>query len=83
MILDPLFFVYDKKETKMPLGAKVEGKGAAKFRCAYHNGQWVPESEARVSIFDSGLMYGDIVRRKLCVVGIGYPPLSATCMRLQ
>jgi branched-chain amino acid aminotransferase len=30
-------------------------------RSAYLNGQFVPEAEARVSIFDSGVMYGDMV----------------------
>ena len=29
-------------------------------RSVYFNGQFVPESEARVSIFDSALMYGDM-----------------------
>ncbi len=29
-------------------------------RVVYFNGQFVPESEARVSIFDSALMYGDM-----------------------
>ncbi|MCA9028803.1 MAG: aminotransferase class IV [Planctomycetaceae bacterium] len=29
-------------------------------RTVYFNGQFVPESEARVSIFDSALMYGDM-----------------------
>jgi branched-chain amino acid aminotransferase len=29
-------------------------------RVVYFNGQYVPESEARVSIFDSALMYGDM-----------------------
>lgn len=30
-------------------------------RKVYHNGSFVPESEARVSIFDSALMFGDMV----------------------
>ena len=30
------------------------------MRLVYFNGQFVPESEARVSIFDSALMYGDM-----------------------
>ena len=30
-------------------------------RRAYFNGEYVPESEARVSIFDSALMFGDMV----------------------
>ena len=30
-------------------------------RIVYMNGKFVPESEARVSIFDSSLMYGDMV----------------------
>lgn len=30
-------------------------------RVVYQNGQWVQESEARVSIFDSALMFGDMV----------------------
>src|SRR5262245_3573212 len=29
-------------------------------RVVYLNGQFVPESEARISIFDSALMYGDM-----------------------
>ena len=29
-------------------------------RTVYFNGAFVPESEARVSIFDSALMYGDM-----------------------
>jgi branched-chain amino acid aminotransferase len=29
-------------------------------RVVYHNGQFVPEREARISMFDSGLMYGDM-----------------------
>ena len=29
-------------------------------RVVYFNGQYVPESEARVSIFDSALMFGDM-----------------------
>jgi branched-chain amino acid aminotransferase len=30
-------------------------------RQVYHNGAFVPESEARISIFDSALMFGDMV----------------------
>jgi branched-chain amino acid aminotransferase len=30
-------------------------------RVVYYNGQFVPESEARVSVFDSALMFGDMV----------------------
>ena len=29
-------------------------------RVVYFNGEFVPESEARVSIFDSALMFGDM-----------------------
>ena len=29
-------------------------------RIVYFNGEFVPESEARVSIFDSSLMFGDM-----------------------
>ncbi len=29
-------------------------------RTVYFNGKYVPESEARVSIFDSALMFGDM-----------------------
>ena len=29
-------------------------------RVVYFNGRFVPETEARVSIFDSALMYGDM-----------------------
>ena len=31
------------------------------MRVVYHNGKFVPESEARISIFDSALMFGDMV----------------------
>src|SRR6185312_8367699 len=30
-------------------------------RVVYFNGQFVPETEARVSIYDSALMFGDMV----------------------
>ena len=30
-------------------------------RLAYFNGELVPESEARISVFDSALVYGDVV----------------------
>ena len=30
-------------------------------RLVYMNGEFVPESEAKVSIFDSALMFGDMV----------------------
>ena len=30
-------------------------------RIVYMNGEYVPESEAKVSIFDSALMFGDMV----------------------
>ena len=30
-------------------------------RVVYLNGEWVPESEARISIYDSALMFGDMV----------------------
>lgn len=41
------------------IGAVQQGTGAQ--RLAYLNGQFVPEREARISIFDSALMYGDMV----------------------
>lgn len=31
------------------------------MRVVYHNGKFVPESEAKISIFDSALMFGDMV----------------------
>ena len=31
------------------------------MRVIYHNGKFVQESEARISIFDSALMFGDMV----------------------
>lgn len=33
----------------------------ASGRVVYHNGQFVPEANARISIFDSALMFGDMV----------------------
>ena len=30
-------------------------------RLVYFNGQYIPETQARISIFDSALMYGDMV----------------------
>ena len=32
-----------------------------KQRLVYFNGEFVPDSEARVSIYDSALMFGDMV----------------------
>ena len=32
-----------------------------KERCVYINGDFVPESEAKISIYDSALMFGDMV----------------------
>jgi branched-chain amino acid aminotransferase len=34
---------------------------SATGRVVYHNGEFVPESEARISIYDSALMFGDMV----------------------
>ncbi len=31
------------------------------MRVVYHNGKYVPENEAKISIFDSALMFGDMV----------------------
>ena len=31
------------------------------MRVVYYNGKFVPESEAKISIFDSALMFGDMV----------------------
>ena len=33
----------------------------SKQRVVYFNGKFVPESEAKVSIYDSSLMFGDMV----------------------
>ena len=30
-------------------------------RVVFHNGRFVPENEANISIFDSALMFGDMV----------------------
>ena len=30
-------------------------------RLVYFNGEFIPEREARISIFDSALMFGDMV----------------------
>ena len=32
-------------------------------RLVYFNGELIPESEARISIFDCALMFGDMVLR--------------------
>ena len=31
------------------------------MRVVYYNGKFVPESDAKISIFDSALMFGDMV----------------------
>lgn len=38
-----------------------ENKTSTRQRVVYVNGQMVPESEARISIYDSALMFGDMV----------------------
>lgn len=38
-----------------------------KERIAYVNGEYVPESQAKISVFDHGLLYGDGVYDTLCV----------------
>src|SRR5437016_2744839 len=43
-----------------PYANQTCGNPAMSRRVVYFNGRFVPESEARVSIFDSALMFGDM-----------------------
>jgi len=38
-----------------------DGRAASQGRVVYHNGRFVPERDAAISIFDSALMFGDMV----------------------
>ena len=40
-------------------------------RTVYLNGQFVPEADARVSVFDSALVWGDMVFETTRSLGIG------------
>jgi D-alanine transaminase len=53
-------------------------------RIVYVNGEWLPESEARVSVFDRGLLFADAVYEVTAVIGgklIDYPGHAARLKR--
>ena len=52
-------------------------------RIVYVNGQFVPESEARVSVFDRGFLFGDGVYEVSAVVGGGLVDNAAHLTRLE
>ena len=49
----------EKARDKLLIDKKIMNKKSN--RVVYFNGEFIPESEAKVSIYDSSLMFGDMV----------------------